>query len=449
MSEISPQTRPIQRANRRALEVELRSFAVRVEEGPDEGLEVLLEGASLCAGTDRGCELVLSDPTVSRRHVLFKSTEQGVVAEDLDSSNGTWLGSASIKSAMVADGALLTLGGTKLRVKIAPRKLVVFPGKGDRFCGLIGAAPPMRDLYALLQQVARTDLPVLVTGETGSGKELVARAIHESSPRKAAPLIVLDCGSLVPDLLRSELFGHEKGAFTGAEKATAGVLEEAAGGTVFLDEIGEMDLSIQPHLLRALENREITRLGSRKPLKVDFRIVAATNRDLGAMARAGKFRPDLYYRLAGMTLCIPPLRDRREDVAPIARELLARFCERNRLPALTLEAGALEQLAAHAWPGNVRELKHVIERLATQAAGETIERAAVASALAAGGPASEVTAAPAGGAMSLDAAEATAIRKALAATGGRKSAAAKVLGISRSALYEKLARYGIGDPEPR
>lgn len=442
MSSISPQTRPVKCANRRALELSIDSFAVQVEHGPEKGAKANLTSTSLTVGTDPACDLVLTDTTVSARHAVFRLSEQGLSVEDLSSTNGTWLAGARIHSALVPDGALLTLGESALRVRIGPRTLTVFPGTEASFHGLLGSSQAMRDLFALISQVARTDLPVLVTGETGCGKELVSRAIHEASPRRDAPLMVLDCGSIVPDLLRSELFGHEKGAFTGADQTTRGVLEEADRGTVFLDEVGEMDLPVQSNFLRALDGREITRVGSRRSIRIDVRIVAATNRDLAEMSQKGRFRSDLLYRLSGVTVTLPPLRERTEDVPLLAAKFLKEFCLRNRLPEPALPPEAVAELQEHRWPGNVRQLKHVIERLASQASGGAIERRSVRAAL---DPPPGSEAVPA--VTRIDELERTAILQALKEARGNKFKAARLLGMSRSSLYNKLARYKLSDVE--
>jgi DNA-binding NtrC family response regulator len=301
----------------------------------------------------------------------------------------------------------------------------------------------MRDMFAVIRLVARTDLPVLLIGETGTGKELVARAIHQASPRATRPLVVLDCGSVVPELLRSELFGHEKGAFTGADRTSKGILEEASGGTVFLDEIGELPLVVQPNLLRALENREITRVGSRQSHRVDFRIVAATNKDLATMCQEGRFREDLYFRLSGATITPPPLRDRLEDVQMLAQHLLSEFTRRNNLGSITTSARAFRALSAHQWPGNVRELRQVVELLAANSADGTIDKEDVLRVIKGrkkDGP-------PKVGSM--EDSERVAIARALEECGGNKQAAARLLKISRTTLYTKLVKHRIDSGDPR
>jgi DNA-binding NtrC family response regulator len=437
------QTRPVTISGRRGLEVSTQGITVMVQDGPDQGAEASLTGPVLTVGTDRTCDLALSDPTVSRQHALLKLVREGIVAEDLESTNGTWLSGVRIRSVFVPDGSLLQVGDTVLRVTLAPRRFVAFPESETALCDLIGASRPMREMFAVIRQIARTDLPVLLVGETGTGKELVARAIHQSSPRAAKPLMVLDCGSVIPDLLRSELFGHEKGAFTGADRTAKGILEEADGGTVFLDEIGELPLSLQPNLLRALENREITRVGGRQLQRVDFRIVAATNKDLGSMCQQGRFREDLYFRLAGVAITPPPLRERLEDIPVLVGRFLANFSRRNNLAALTLSDRAHRALGTYEWPGNVRELRQVSELLAANARGRVIEREDVEEVLQSVRLRRQAGPEPAG---TLDDAERAAIERALKASGGNKQEAARSLKMSRSTLYVKILKYRIGEP---
>ena len=447
-------------AGRRALELTLSRFAVAVEEGPDRGRQALLSAASLCIGTREDNDLVLTDPMVSGGHAMLALTPDGVLVTDRGSKNGTWLDGTRVQSAYAADGALLRLGGTTCRLHLSPGRLVVFPDEETSFAGMMGRSQAMRDLFGLVRQLAKTDLPVLLYAETGCGKELVARALHSAGPRREKPFLVLDCGSIVPELLKSELFGHEKGAFTGADRTTKGVLEEAQGGTVFLDEIGEIDLGVQPHLLRALESREISRIGSRQATPVNFRIVAASNRDLRQMAEEGRFRTDLYFRLSYVTVRIPPLRERLEDLPLLATHFAAEYATRNGIAPSRLADEALARLAAYPWPGNVRELKGVVET-ACALSGDgplvvaTIERVLstrgpIAAAAPGATPAQTTAPSPAPPAAplasALEATEMQAISEALMATGWRRKAAARRLGISPTTLFAKIRRYGLKPP---
>jgi transcriptional regulator with GAF, ATPase, and Fis domain len=309
----------------------------------------------------------------------------------------------------------------------------------------VDAPPPrsvpqgsMSAVYKLVDLVAPSALGVLVLGETGVGKEVISLRIHAQSTRKDAPLLFLNCAALPEQTLESELFGHEKGAFTGAVNAKPGLLESADGGTLVLDEIGEMPLAVQAKLLRALDAGEIVRLGALKPRKIDVRVIAATNRDLGAMVESGTFRADLLYRLDGMTIHVPPLRERKDEIGALARKFAG---------DVAIGEDAFARLEAHAWPGNVRELKKVIERAIVLAAGGAITAEHIVLRGAPSPSAPSISAAPAALKNERDRAEIAAIREALAACNGNQTRAAEKLGIARRTLIEKLDRYGL--PRPR
>jgi DNA-binding NtrC family response regulator len=300
---------------------------------------------------------------------------------------------------------------------------------------MIGSSPKMVEIYKTISRVAPTDALVLIEGETGTGKELIAHMIHANSPRAAMPFIPVDCASLAPSLIESELFGALRGAYTGADRDRTGVFEAANGGTVFLDEIGEIDLNFQLKLLRFLQEKEVRPLGSSRPRKVDVRVVAATNRDLRKMVEEGKFRQDLWYRLDVVRITVPPLRERHGDIPLLAAAFLKRYNERYGLDARLTESG-LKALCEYTWPGNVRQLQHMIERLVILAPGGRITEDAVEEAIRASSPREEPG-------ETLAEAEAEQIRKVLAATGGNKSRAARILGIERKTLYRKLERMGL------
>jgi DNA-binding NtrC family response regulator len=303
--------------------------------------------------------------------------------------------------------------------------------------GMIGSSPSMIEIYKTISRVAPTDALVLIEGETGTGKELIAQEIHKNSPRFARPFVPVDCASLAPSLIESELFGAMKGAYTGSHQDRVGVFEAASGGTVFLDEVGEVDLNFQLKLLRFLQEKEIRPLGSNRPRKVDVRIVAATNKNLPKMVEEGKFREDLWYRLDVVRIQVPPLRERPGDVQLLAMAFLKRYNERYNLDARLTESG-MRVLRETTWPGNVRQLQHVLERLVILAPGGRITEDAVAEALR-----SSRTAADTG--ETLAEAEADQIRKVLAATNGNKSRAARILGIERKTLYRKIERMGLSE----
>lgn len=306
--------------------------------------------------------------------------------------------------------------------------------------GIIGQSPPMHRLLEMLATIAPSEATVMITGESGTGKELIARAIHVNSPRHKGPYVAVNCAALTETLLESELFGHEKGAFTGADRRREGRFLAADKGTIFLDEIGEMPLSMQVKLLRVIQEREIQRVGGDQTLKVDVRIVAATNRDLLAEVEAGRFRQDLYYRLNVVALALPPLRERKEDIPLLAAHFLAKFAVKNgkRINGFTPEA--MDRLLKHQWPGNVRELENAVERAVVLARGEYVSERELPPALSGGGGEGR----PEGGFanLTLEALERLAILDALDAAGGNKSEAARRLGITRKTMHAKLAKYG-------
>jgi DNA-binding NtrC family response regulator len=442
-------TQRIHLKGRAASELTTASVSATVEEGPDRGKLATLSGASLTVGTDPGNDLALTDSAVSRRHAVITVTPEGVQVEDLGSTNGTWLNGTRIKTAFAADGAIVKVGGTRFKLRVGTRKMVVMADEEESFEGLLGRSPAMREIFALVRQLGRTNLPVAVTGETGTGKELVGRALHAAGPRRARGFQVLDCGSLLPELLRSELFGHEKGAFTGAVDSARGILEAADGGTVFLDEVGEIDPAVQPALLRALETREVTRIGSRKVVPVDVRVVSATNRDLAQAVEDGGFRRDLFYRLSCFTIRLPPLRERVEDIPLLAERFLADCMKANDLPATALTADGTAALLAHGWPGNVRELKNVVQIACVLADGRPVGADAVRRALAGGARPSPAAAPAAAGASQLETLERAAIVEALEATDWNRKAAARKLGIAASTIFDKIKRYGLKPASPR
>jgi DNA-binding NtrC family response regulator len=339
----------------------LTSLTAEVVTGPDAGRAAASDDERLAIGTAAGNRLVLTDPAVSRFHIELAHAAHGVAVTDHGSTNGTWLGAVRIASAVVPPGTVLRLGSTTVRIGESAEATV----RGERYAGealggLIGRSPAMRRVMAQVARLASADASVLVVGESGTGKELVARALHEHGPRAAAPLVTVDCGALAPTLVASELFGHERGAFTGADDARAGAIEQAHGGTLFLDEIGELPEQLQSVLLGVLERRRFRRLGGKRDITVDVRVISATNRDLRTEVNARRFRLDLYHRLAVVTLQLPPLRERPEDVAPLITHFLA-DAQWQRPMSDLFSAEALRGLEQHYFPGNVRELRNLVE----------------------------------------------------------------------------------------
>ena len=350
-----------------------RKAKVVVTSGADAGLEMEISKARFSGGRSLINDLVLADKSVSGTHFELVSRDDGVCLRDLDSTNGTFVDELRVKEVYIEPGVTFRVGHTELRFATTSDTVAIPLSAEDRFDRLIGASVPMREIFALLEKVAPSDLTALIGGETGTGKEMVARAIHNASPRREKPFVVLDCSAIPRDLMESTVFGHEKGSFTGAIGQHKGLFEQAQGGTLFLDEIGELDMALQPKLLRVLENRELKRVGGADTLRTDVRIVAATNRDLRRMVGEGSFREDLYFRLSVIQLELPPLRDRREDIAALVKVFLRELKERWG-KHLVISPQALQALTAHHWPGNVRELRNVIERAASLAEGPAIER---------------------------------------------------------------------------
>jgi len=329
---------------------------VRVKQGPNESVH-RLTGEGFTAGKDPSCELVLQDRFASSKHLKVTRRDGLFQVTDLRSTNGTWLGPVRLFEAEVPLPTTLRVGETELVLEAAAsgaRKEVA------TFHGIIGNDAAVKGLADLIERVAPSTAAVTILGESGTGKELVARALHECSPRANRALIPVNCAAISKELIESELFGHEKGSFTGAANARKGAFEEADGGTLFLDEIGELPLELQAKLLRALESGEIKRVGASRPINVDVRVVAATNVDLLAAAREGTFREDLYYRLCVIPLHLPPLRSRKGDVPALAEHFLKLYAPRGQ--TVRFSAAAVERLQGHAWPGNIRELRNVVHR---------------------------------------------------------------------------------------
>jgi DNA-binding NtrC family response regulator len=336
--------------------------------GPDRGVEKLLEGTRISIGTSSKNDLQLTDTTVSRRHCEIVVRNDRYAVRDLDSTNGTFVNGTPVVEVFLAPGARLRLGDTEVLFEPKKKWERVNDTEVNSFGDLYGSSRPMRGVFAMLAKVARTDLSCILVGETGTGKELAARALHFNSARAAKPFVVVDCGAISQNLIESELFGHEKGAFTGADRQRSGAFEQADGGTIFLDEIGELPLELQPKLLRALERREVKRLGSGRTIEVDVRVIAATHRDLPAMIKKAEFREDVYYRLAEVVVQLPPLRDRREDIALITQRIVDEHAHEGS-PVRGVDPDALRDLKARPWPGNVRELRNVLRRAVAMSSG--------------------------------------------------------------------------------
>jgi DNA-binding NtrC family response regulator len=337
-------------------------FAISVVNGPDRGARFVLEPerpGRVLIGTSPACELRLTDREVSRRHIALESDGPELRLEDLDSSNGTFIGPLRVMEAILGGGETVRLGQTELRIdRLAKTGASAEPPRASSFGRVIGSSLAMRRIYPLCERLAQSDVPVLIEGETGTGKELLAEALHEASARKSAPFVVFDCSAVTPSLVESQLFGHERGAFTGATGSRKGVFELADGGTLFIDEIGDLEFSLQARLLRAIERGEVCRVGGEKWTKVNVRILAATRRDLDREVAAGRFRDDLYFRLAVARVELPALRRRHGDIGLLARHFWDALGGRER----PLPYELFERFEEYPWPGNVRELYNAVAR---------------------------------------------------------------------------------------
>jgi transcriptional regulator with GAF, ATPase, and Fis domain len=341
--------------------VNLRRCKLVVIKGPQRGTEFVIASDVIRVGKANENDLAITDETVSRVHFEIVRDAKGYLVRDLKSTNGTFLDGAEIKEAYIRAGSVVGAGAVELKFTPFEERIEILPSEKETLGEMVGRSASMREIFGLIEKIAPTDATVLIEGETGTGKDMVARALHTLSKRTNAPFIVVDCGAVAGTLIESELFGHEKGSFTGAVAARQGAFELASGGTVFLDELGELSLDLQPKLLRVLEQRELRRVGGSKTLKVDLRVIAATRKDLRSEVEKGKFREDLYFRLNVVPITAPPLRERREDIPLLIEHFLAKLATPGQ-QAPNMGDSTRAALMAHDWPGNVRELRNVIER---------------------------------------------------------------------------------------
>ena len=440
---VSPDaTRTVTRDPTRVLAVEgdgrrivVERAALEIADGPDKGKRFDVRHERVLVGKAPGCDVELTDTYVSAQHFRIEHGSTGFRMRDMGSTNGTLVNGMRVADAVLPFGAEIRVGKTVLRFVSRREERSIAPSGQSSFEGMVGSSARMREVFSLLEAVAASDAPVLVLGESGSGKELAARAVHNRSHRAPKPFIALNAGALSANLVESELFGHEKGAFTGADRRRAGAFERAHGGTLFLDEIGELPLELQAKLLRVLEVGELQRLGGTDTVKVDVRLVTATHRDLAAMVKAKEFREDLFFRLYVVPVRLPPLRERPEDIGPIVDHLLVSMAPSGR--TINVSPAALTKLKGYSWPGNIRELKNTLQRAIIFAGkadpiGET-----------------HVVFTPLGTESSssarnqLEESERDAILAALKRTNGNRREAAVVLGIARSTLFDKMKKYGL------
>jgi transcriptional regulator with PAS, ATPase and Fis domain len=390
-------------------------------------------------GTGPTADLRLTDKTVSREHVRLSLDAQGLRVEDDGSRNGTWVGGARIQAVLLTADTALRLGDTTLAVRLDPGPSELPLSAEGAFGDAIGISAAMRHVFALLGRAASSDVTVLFEGESGVGKDVLANALHKSSKRAEGPFVAIDCGAIPENLIESELFGHRRGAFTGAVKEREGLLVQARGGTVFLDEIGELPLALQPKLLRVLEQREVRPLGAHEVESVDARIVAATNRRLLGAVAEGTFRQDLYYRLAVARIVVPPLRDRPDDIVPLATAFL-RTLTGDKTSVLPADLAAL--LVSYAWPGNVRELRNVMDRYALFGIRDAH---GLFDSHAAGGTGEDLSALPFEEARrrAIDRFERFYVPRVLERAGNNMARAAGLAGVARPSFYRMVERVGL------
>ena len=433
-------TRPYAHQSRGPEVAAVRRFVLTVVEGPSPGAvwDSVSDACSL--GSHPSNDFTLDDPTVSRFHCEIRVGSGGARVKDLDSTNGVMLDGVQVAEGYLRGGSLLRLGRAVVRFDFSPDSNRLPVSELTRFGSLVGHSVPMRMCFALLERAAGRDVTVLLEGETGTGKSQAAQAIHQASARRDKPFLTVDCGAIPADLLESELFGHEKGAFTGASARRIGAFEEAHGGTLFLDEIGELPPELQPKLLRVLEAREIRRVGTNTYVPVDVRIIAATNRDLRAEVNAGRFRSDLFFRLAVLRIPLPPVRQRPEDLQLLVEQTLQSLgADPERTQALR-SPGFISKLEQAAWPGNVRELRNYLERCLVFE--DTLSLADVAPQAGRSEVDPKVPYAEARR-LALDDFERRYLRSLLALHQGKVSQAAAGADMDRVYLYRLLRRHGI------
>ncbi len=353
-----------------------RKCQLVVLEGSNRGKKIDLNKPILKIGKREDNDLVVDEKTVSRNHLIIEQKENSYLLKDLESTNGTFINDIRVKEAYLSPGDVIRIGNVQIEFIAFDEKIQIEPSARQDFGPLIGRSRRIRQIFSILEKISPTNATVIVEGETGTGKELVAKAVHLYSPRKNKPFIVFDCSAVAENLIESELFGHVKGSFTGAVNTRKGAFEEANGGTIFLDEIGELSLDLQPKLLRALEQREIKKVGANEALPIDVRVICATNRNLKKEVTEGRFREDLYYRLSVVKIYLPPLRERPDDISFLIERFLANG-KFNQQPDGTLkvsrvEDDALKMLTRYQWPGNVRELVNILERIVPMIDGSSI-----------------------------------------------------------------------------
>jgi DNA-binding NtrC family response regulator len=413
-----------------------------VVKGPDRGDTIPIGASARTIGSGAGCDVQLSDPTISRRHLGVEVGPDGVMVRDLGSTNGSFVQGARFTELTLGFGTEVTIGKTVLKYVPDEEVVDLAPSEEESFGSLVGRDPKLRKLFRLLADVAVTDATVLIEGETGTGKELFAEEIHRHSARRGGPFVVFDCGAVPDELIESALFGHVKGAFTGAVSDRPGAFEQADGGTLFLDEIGELSPAVQPALLRALDKQAVRPVGGTDYARSSVRVVAATNRNLRAEIASRRFREDLYYRVAVVRMLVPPLRERPDDIPLLVEHFVRQFGGPRRLELAREE---MDRLRRHSWLGNVRELRNVIERACALSHGDRLEldEAFDDRALTTSGAVNVDLPFKAAKAQIIDNFEREYIRALLKRHDGNLSAAARAAEVDRKHLRELLRKHGL------
>ena len=375
----APQPTKIAYIDGRPSSVQLQRVQLLVHPNQPQQRELIFEQDIITIGTREDNDVVLAtDDTISRYHCQILQEDERYLLIDRNSTNGTHINGVRVREAYLSPGATIAVGNTHIRFNPFQERVHISPAQAERFGDIVGKSLKMREIFSVIEKIAPTNATVIIEGETGTGKEVIAQTIHKVSSRSQGPFVVFDCGAVPESLIESELFGHEKGSFTGAVMSRKGLFEMADSGTLFMDELGELALDLQPKLLRVLEQREVRRVGANKSSPINVRVIAATNRSLEDEVRAGHFREDLFYRLCVVRLYLPALRERREDIPLLVHHLLEhkRFnrddLDEQRRRVRSIEREALDALARYAWPGNVRELVNVIERACSMAETDCI-----------------------------------------------------------------------------
>lgn len=386
-------------------------------------------------GHHAACDVAVADPFVSRRHCRIICEGDVLRLVDLSSTNGTFVSDTKVTETILPSSGSFRIGRSTVLYRILDSSERISPSKRDRLGKLLGESRRMREIFAIIERIGPTDAAVCITGESGTGKELVARELHNASKRRRGNFVAVNCGAMPPSIIESQLFGHERGAFTGAVERVSGLFEQAKGGTIFLDEIGEMPFDLQARLLRVLETKTVRRIGGQEEIAVDVRLICATNRDLKRMVADGRFREDLFFRIFVVPIELPPLRERTEEIPALATHLLYEIASPGHMATLT--EAAMERLMGHSWPGNVRELKNTLERTVLLSDGSSIDASdlkieSVGINRSEGGKLKEH--------------ERDILISALEESGGNLSRTSKKLGIARTTLQKKVKRYSIEVP---